>query len=58
MHEWAKKVWQSCALMRADAALTLKVNVAIGLRLPGMNHPINRGRIVLQTELSAIPLRW
>ena len=43
--------------MGSDAALTLKMNVAVGVSLPGMNHPISRGRIVLQTKLSAIPLR-
>jgi len=45
--------------MGSDAALTLKMNVAVGISLSGMNHPINSDRIVLQTELSPIPLwRW
>src|SRR6266542_4343216 len=57
MHERTEEARQTCPLMRADAALALKMDIAIGVSLPGMNHPISGGRIVLQAELSAIPLR-
>ncbi len=59
MHERAEKVWRARALLRSDAARTLKVNIAVGVNLSGMKHPISRGRIVLQTELRAMLLgRW
>ncbi len=57
MHERAEKVWRARALMGSDATLAFKVNIAVWVSLPGMNHPMSSGRVVLQTELRAIPLR-
>jgi len=42
VHERSKKVWFTRSFVRADTALALKVNVAIGLGLSRMNHPLLR----------------
>lgn len=55
MHKRSKKVRFMRALVRFDPALTLKLDVTIGLNLSRMNQPISSGGVVLQTELRTMP---
>lgn len=57
MNKRSEKVRLPCALVRPDATPALEVNVAIGLSMPRMNHPLLRRRVVLHTKHRAERLR-